>query len=247
MIEINNLSKKYNGANSYALENTTLKIEPGKIIGFIGHNGAGKSTTLKMITGVLTPTTGDVIINDYSVIKNELEAKKQFGYVPDTPDIFLKLTGFEYLNFMGTVYGVSPDELKQRINKLAEEYLMSDKMDDLIDSYSHGMRQKIVVMGALVHEPKILILDEPLTGLDPQASRFLKDSMKEHVSKGNTVLFSTHVLEVAEKLCDEILIINKGHIIYQGTLDSLKNQYSESESLEDIFFAITSKDDQATI
>lgn len=247
MIEIKDLSKQYGGSNNFALEKTNIKIEPGKIIGFIGHNGAGKSTTLKMITGVLSPTTGDVFINGYSITNDELKAKEQFGYVPDTPDIFLKLTGFEYLNFMGTVYGVDHSVLKERIDALAEQYLMSDKMQDLIDSYSHGMRQKIVVMGALIHEPKILLLDEPLTGLDPQASRFLKDSMKDHVAKGNTVLFSTHVLEVAEKLCDEILVINKGHIIYQGTLELLKEKYSESESLEDIFFTITSNDNQTTI
>lgn len=247
MIEINKLSKKYSGSKNFALEETSLVINPGKIVGFIGHNGAGKSTTLKMMTGVLSPSSGDVVINGYSVTNDELKAKEQFGYVPDTPDIFLKLTGFEYLNFMGTVYNVDPVVLKNRIKTISEQYLMSDKMDDLIDSYSHGMRQKIVVMGALIHEPKILILDEPLTGLDPQASRLLKDSMKEHVEKGNTVLFSTHVLEVAEKLCDEILVINKGHIIYQGTLESLKNKYSESESLEDIFFAITSSDDQTVI
>ncbi|MDF9866466.1 ABC-2 type transport system ATP-binding protein [Bacilli bacterium PM5-3] len=243
MIELKNISKKYGNSSKYAVQPTDLSIKPGKIIGFIGHNGAGKSTTLKMMTGVLTPSTGDVIINGYSITNDDLKAKKEFGYVPDSPDVFLKLTGFEYLNFMGTAYGVEPSILKKRIDELANQYLMSDKLGDLIDSYSHGMRQKIVVMGALVHEPHIMILDEPLTGLDPQASRLLKDSMKDHVAKGHTVLFSTHVLEVAEKLCDEILVINKGKFIYQGTLEALKEQYSESTSLEDIFFAITSEND----
>ena len=243
MIELKNISKKYGNSANYAVHPVDLFIKPGKIIGFIGHNGAGKSTTLKMITGVLTPSTGDVEINGHSITTDDLNAKKEFGYVPDSPDVFLKLTGFEYLNFMGTAYGVEPDILKKLIDELAATYLMSDKLADLIDSYSHGMRQKIIVMGALVHEPNIMILDEPLTGLDPQASRLLKDSMKEHVAKGKTVLFSTHVLEVAEKLCDEILIINKGKIIFQGTLESLKEQYNESESLEDIFFAITSEND----
>lgn len=243
MIKIENLSKKYTGAKDYALAPLNLSIEPGKIIGFIGHNGAGKSTTLKMMTGVLAPTTGDVTLNGHSIINDDIKAKQQFGYVPDSPDIFLKLTGYEYLNFIGNAYGVANEVLKERITSLADNYLMSDRLNDLIDSYSHGMRQKIIVMGALVHEPSIMILDEPLTGLDPTASRLLKDSMIEHVRKGNTVLFSTHVLEVAEKLCDEILIINKGSIIYQGTLESLKEKYKESENLEDIFFAITKEND----
>ena len=243
MIELKNISKKYSGSNTYAVEPTNLNIQPGKIIGFIGHNGAGKSTTLKMIMGILTPTTGDVFVNGYSITNDDIKAKSELGYVPDSPDVFLKLTGYEYLNFMGTAYGVEANVLKDRINELAKTYLMEDKLNDLIDSYSHGMRQKIIVMGALIHEPHIMILDEPLTGLDPQASRLLKDSMKDHVSKGHTVLFSTHVLEVAEKLCDEILIINHGKIIYQGTLDNLKAKYNESASLEDIFLDITSHND----
>lgn len=243
MIKIENLSKKYAGAKNYALNPTTIDIMPGNIIGFIGHNGAGKSTTLKMMCGILTPTTGDVLLNNHSITTDDIEAKKQFSYVPDNPDIFLKLTGFEYLNFIGSAYNVEPEVLKQRISELSEKFLMNDSLNSLIDSYSHGMRQKIVLMGAFVHEPKILILDEPLTGLDPVASRLLKDSMLDHVKKGHTVIFSTHVLEVAEKLCDEILIINKGSIIYQGTLDALKNTYQESQSLEDIFFAITKDND----
>ncbi|MEG0686618.1 MAG: ABC transporter ATP-binding protein [Erysipelotrichales bacterium] len=243
MIELKNISKKYGNSDVYAVHETSLEIKPGHIVGFIGHNGAGKSTTIKMITGVLEPTTGDVLIGGKSIKDDELEAKKQLGYVPDSPDIFLKLTGYEYLNFMATAYGIDAKTTKERIDKLAEEYLMSDRLGDLIDSYSHGMRQKIVVMGALVHEPDIFVLDEPLTGLDPQASRFLKDSMLEHAKKGNTVLFSTHVLEVAEKLCDEIIIINKGTIIYQGTLEELKLQYSEDKSLEEIFFEVTSQND----
>ncbi|WP_423363937.1 ABC transporter ATP-binding protein [Mycoplasma sp. P36-A1] len=247
MIKFIDLSKKYPGAKDYALQPTNMVIEPGKIIGFIGHNGAGKSTTLRMMTGILEPTTGDVTINGFSIKTQALEAKKQFGYVPDNADMFLKLTGLEYLNFIGTVYEVEDSVLKERISTLAEEYLMSDKLNDLIDSYSHGMRQKIIVMGALVHEPSVFLLDEPLTGLDPVASRFLKDSMKKHVEKGNTVLFSTHVLEVAEKLCDEIIIINGGKFIYQGTLDALKAKYPESESLEDIFFKITNSYDKATV
>ncbi|MDR1781418.1 MAG: ABC transporter ATP-binding protein [Bacilli bacterium] len=241
MIEINNISKKYSGSSDYVIKDMNLKIDSGKIIGFIGHNGAGKSTTLNMISGILEPTDGDILINGYSIINDALNAKMQFAYVMDSPDNFLKLTGYEYLNFIGNVYQIPADEINNRIKILADEYLMSDKLNQLIDSYSHGMRQKINVMGALLHEPSVFLLDEPLNGLDPQASKILKDSMKEHVKKGNTVLFSTHILEVAEKLCDEIIIINKGKIIYQGSLDDLQAQYEEGTSLEDIFLSITSK------
>lgn len=242
MIELKDLSKKYVGAKKYALADTTLSIKPGKIVGFIGHNGAGKSTTLKMITGALQPSSGDVFLNGYSITNQPLEAKKQFGYVPDSPDLFLKLTGREYLNFIGNIFEVNPAVLADRITSLADKYLLSDNLDNLIDSYSHGMRQKIMVMAALIHEPSIWLLDEPLTGLDPNASRLLKDSMIEHAQKGNLVLFSTHVLEVAEKLCDEILIVNKGVIVYQGTLEDLKQQYSDVDNLEDIFFKVTQND-----
>lgn len=242
MIELKDLSKKYVGSKNYALKPTTLSIKPGKIIGFIGHNGAGKSTTLKMITGSLQPTSGDVFLNGYSISHQPIDAKKQFGYIPDNPDLFLKLTGREYLNFIGNIFEVDDKILVERINTLAEEYLLKDNLDNLIDSYSHGMRQKIMVMAALIHEPSIWLLDEPLTGLDPTASRLLKNSMIEHAQKGNLVLFSTHVLEVAEKLCDEIIIINKGEIIYQGTLEALKEQYSETDNLEDIFFMVSGND-----
>jgi len=239
MIEFIDLAKKYPKANDYAVKLVSMKIDSGKIIGFIGHNGAGKSTTLKMMTGILPPSQGDVELNGYSITKDPMNAKRQFGYVPDSSDVFLKLTGLEYLNFIGKVYDVDDTTLKTRIDELSKEYLMDDKLNDLIDSYSYGMRQKIIVMGALLHDPSIFLLDEPLRGLDPVASKILKDSMVDHAKKGNTVLFSTHVLEVAEKLCDEIIVINKGEFIYHGTLDDLKAKYPESASLEDIFFKIT--------
>lgn len=237
MIELKGLAKKYAGSKVYALEKTDLTLNSGKIIGFIGHNGAGKSTTLKMMTGILEPTEGDVIINGKSILKDPLEARKEFGYVGDNPDLFLKLTGAQYLNFIGNVYGVDQEIINKRTVELAQNYLMEDSMNELIHSYSHGMRQKIMVMGALLHDPNVFILDEPLTGLDPTAARLLKNSMAEHAKKGNTVLFSTHVLEVAEKLCDEIIIINKGRIVYIGTLEQLKLVYPEL-SLEDIFFKV---------
>ncbi|MDR3215682.1 MAG: ABC transporter ATP-binding protein [Bacilli bacterium] len=240
MIKLNNISKKYGGSSKFAVAPVNLTIDDGKIIGFIGPNGAGKSTTLNMISGILSPSEGDILINNHSIIHDALEAKMEMSYVQDNPDVFLKLTGYEYLNFIGNAYKVEPSLLKERIATLSKEYLMDDKLNQLIDSYSHGMRQKIVVIGALIHDPKVLLLDEPLTGLDPQASRILKDSMRDHANKGNTVLFSTHVLEVAEKLCDEIIIINQGQIVYQGSLEDLKAKYQEGISLEDIFLTIIS-------
>lgn len=244
MIELKQVSKKYGSAKNYSLKTTDLVVPSGRIVGFIGHNGAGKSTTLNMISGILEPTTGEILVNGVSVIKDPIRAKQEMAFVPDNPDVFLKLTGYEYLNFIGNAYNVEPTVLKERIEKLAKEYLLEDRLNELIDSYSHGMRQKIVVMGALVHEPKVLLLDEPLTGLDPQAAKILKESMASHANKGNTVFFSTHVLEVAEKLCDEIVIVNKGEVIFQGTLDALKEQYKNEFSLEDIFLDITSKNVQ---
>lgn len=239
MIEIKNISKKYSGSSDLVIKNMNINVESGKIVGFIGQNGAGKTTTLNMISGVLEPTTGDIIINGHSIKEDPINAKMQFAYVQDSPDSFLKLTGYEYLNFIGNVYQMPIAEINSRITELADEYLMQDKLNQLIDSYSHGMRQKINVMGALLHEPSVFLLDEPLNGLDPQASKILKDSMKNHVKKGNTVLFSSHILEVVEKLCDEIVIINQGLIIYQGSLDNLQAQYEKGTSLEDIFLAIT--------
>lgn len=238
MIELINLSKKYSNNKELALTETTLTIPSGKIVGFIGHNGAGKSTTLNCIIGTVSPTTGDVLINGHSIKKNAIKAKQQFGYVSDSPNSFLKLTGYQYLNFIANIFKIEPMLAQERINKLADDFIMSDNLSNNIDSYSHGMRQKIFVMAALLHEPEVFILDEPLTGLDPQGSRILKDAMKEHAQKGKTVLFSTHVLEVAEKFCDEVIIINKGKIIYQGEFSELKRTYPSDYSLEDIFFKV---------
>ena len=190
-----------------------------------------------MITGITDPTEGEIIINGVSS-QNEKEMKLQFGYVSDTPDMFLKLKGIEYLNFLGTIYNVSKDERKNRIVELADKFELTSALGDKIQTYSHGMRQKIMVMGALLHNPKVWILDEPLTGLDPKSSFTLKEMMKEHASKGNTVFFSTHVLEVAEKLCDRIGIINKGKLVYEGTMEEIKEAYPNL-TLEEIFLEIT--------
>jgi ABC-2 type transport system ATP-binding protein len=238
MIEIKNVSKSYNGTTK-AVDNLTLTIPEGEIFGFIGPNGAGKSTTIKMITGIINADSGEVKINGVSIKDSPLEAKKQFGYVPDSPDMFLRLKGLEYLNFMADIYDVSKEARKEKIENLARRFELSDALGDRIQSYSHGMRQKIVLIGALIHEPSVWILDEPLTGLDPKASYTLKEMMREHVSNGKTVFFSTHVLEVAEKICDKVAIINKGNILFCGTLEEMREHFKTNESLEKMFLEIT--------
>ena len=236
MINIKNVSKEY-VEGIKAVDNLSIHIKPGEIYGFIGPNGAGKSTTIKMITGITDFTDGEIFINGISV-KDEKKMKMQFGYVSDSPDMFLKLKGIEYLNFLATIYNVPKEEKQKRILNLAEKFELTSVLGDKIQTYSHGMRQKIMVMGALIHEPKVWILDEPLTGLDPKSSYVLKEMMKEHAKKGNSVFFSTHVLEVAEKLCDRIGIINKGKLIYEGTMEEVKETYPNL-SLEEIFLEMT--------
>ena len=191
------------------------------------------------MTGVLNPDEGDILINGKSIQKEPLEAKRQFGLVPDSPDMFLRLKGIEYLNFMGDIYEVDTQVRQQRIEALAETFEMKEALNDKILSYSHGMRQKIIIMGVLINEPEVWILDEPMTGLDPQSSFRLKQMMKEHAAKGKTVFFSTHVLEVAEKLCDKIAIIAHGKMIYFGTLEDLRAQHGENQSLEELFLEVT--------
>ena len=221
MIKIQNVSKSYKKGNK-VVENLNLEIKDGEIFGFIGQNGAGKTTTIKMITGILEIDEGDIFIDGKSITKEPVESKKQFGLVPDSPDMFLKFSGIEYLNFIADCYNVSQENRTKSIEKLSKEFGIYDELEDKIESYSHGMRQKIVIIGVLLHNPKNWILDEPITGLDPKSSFDLKGLMKEHAGKGNTVFFSTHILEIAEKLCDRIAIINKGKIIFVGTLDELK-------------------------
>jgi ABC-type multidrug transport system, ATPase component len=238
MITIHDVTKKF--SDFKAVDHIDLTIPDGEIIGFIGPNGAGKTTTIKMMTGILDIDEGSIELNGIDISKHPIEAKKQFGFVSDDPDVFLRLKGIEYLNFMADIYGVEGQDRKERINYLVKEFEMEKALNDKIISYSHGMRQKIVVMGVLICNPRIWILDEPMTGLDPKSSYKLKQMMKEHANKGNTVFFSTHVLEVAEKLCDKVAIINHGKILYFGTLEDLKSQYGDNDSLEEIFMKVTS-------
>jgi len=238
MINIKNVTKSYNGTYK-AVDNLNLEIKDGEIFGLLGPNGAGKTTTIKMITGIIESTLGSIEINNIDINKDPIKAKEQFGYVPDSPDMFLRLTGIEYLNFMADVYGVSKDDRTIRINELSKRFEMSSAIGDKIQSYSHGMRQKIVIMGVIIHNPKVWILDEPMTGLDPKSAFILKEMMREHANAGNTVIFSTHVLEVAEKICDKVAIINKGQLIFNGTLNNMRDEFKENESLEEMFLEMT--------
>ena len=235
MVEVTNLTKSF--GEKIVVNDTTWTAKDGHITGFIGHNGAGKTTTLKMLTGALKPTKGTVKLNGIDITKNHLEAKKQFGYVSDSPDHFLRLKGIEYINLMADIYEVPTEKRAEKIKDISTRLGIYDALDNTILSYSHGMRQKVMIIGALIHEPSIWILDEPLLGLDPQSSYELKQMMKEHVSKGNSVIFSTHILEVADKLCDEVLIIKKGVMQFAGSVEDLKVKYN-SDDLEKIFLSL---------
>ena len=238
MIEIKNLSKSFIKGKK-VLDGINLEIKDGEIFGFLGPNGAGKTTTIKMITGILDIDEGDILIDKKSIITNPIEAKKQIGFVSDNPDVFLKLKGIEYLNFIADIYKV-PEEIRlKKIESLSKEFDIYNVLNDKIQNYSHGMRQKIIIISVLLHNPKNWILDEPLTGLDPKSSFNLKNKMKEHVKNNNTVFFSTHILEIAEKLCDRIGIINKGKLLFVGTLNEMREALKENASLEELFMEIT--------
>lgn len=240
MIEIKNVSKTYNG-NIKAIDNLSLKINDGEIVGFIGLNGAGKTTAIKMMTGILIPDSGSIKINGYDIVKDSLKAKQIIGYIADNPDMFLKLTGIEFINFIADIYRVPKDERVKRIKLFCERFGLSDVLDKPMQGYSHGTRQKMMVVAALVHDPEVWILDEPLIGLDPTSAYELKKMMREHADKGNAVFFSTHVLEVAEKLCDRIAIIDKGKIVFVGTLKELKDKYDKKD-LEKLFMEVIKND-----
>lgn len=237
MIELKNISKAYL-KNKNIIENLNLTIKNGEIFGFLGPNGAGKTTTIKMITGIIKPSNGEVYIDGISIKEKPLEAKKNFSYVPDSPDMFLSLTGNEYLNFMADMYDIPLKIRTERINNFAMQFEIIENLDQRILEYSHGIRQKIVLIGALLNDSNNLILDEPMVGLDPKAAYVLKKIMREYANANKTVLFSTHVLEIAEKICDRVCIINKGEIITIGTIDEIKQKFNNG-TLENIFLEIT--------
>ena len=241
MISIKNVSKSYDKKEKF-IEKLNLEIRDGEIFGFLGPNGAGKTTTIKMITGILEIDEGDILINNYSIKNQPIEAKRQFGFVPDNPDMFLRLKGIEYLNFMADIYEVTLEQREKLIEELTDLFDIKDVLNDRIQSYSHGMRQKIIIIGSLLHEPKNWIIDEPMTGLDPKSTFELKKIMKEIAEKNKTVFFSTHILDVAEKLCDRIGIINNGKLLFVGTLDEMRKELKENKSLEELYMEITKND-----
>jgi ABC-2 type transport system ATP-binding protein len=233
MLEIKNVSKSYDGKKK-AIDQINLSIEPGEIYGFIGHNGAGKTTLLKSIAGILSFDEGEINIHGYSIKKNPLQAKKLMAYIPDNPDIYESLSARQYLDFIADVFEIDLEKRNQRIEQYANMFEMTDRLNDPISEFSHGMKQKTVIMGALIHEPKVLLLDEPFVGLDPKASYLLKEVFHQLCEKGSLIFFSTHVLEVAEKLCDKVAIIKNGQIVTNGPT----NTVIEDDSLENIFMEL---------
>lgn len=237
MLKIENLVKVYASSDVRAVDGLSLELKKGEIFGFLGPNGAGKSTTIKCLTGILPITEGRIEINGYDLKTDPIRAKRSFGYVPDQHVVYNKLTGAEYVNFMADIYGVSTEDRKRRSEELFETFHLSDAKNSPISSYSHGMAQKICVIGALIHDPDLWVLDEPLTGLDPQAAFELKELMRAHCNKGKTVFFSSHVLDVVEKLADRVGIIDGGKLVAVGSVEELKS--SQNGSLEEVFLKIT--------
>ena len=233
MLEIRNLTKIYGGTKT-AVERLSLNVKAGDIYGFIGHNGAGKTTTIKCIVGICDFEQGEIWVDGKNVKKDSLACKKVMAYIPDNPELYEYLTGIQYLNFVADIYQVSGKEREQRIKREAEDFGLYQALGDLISTYSHGMKQKLAIIGALIHEPRLLILDEPFVGLDPEASLILKNKMHTFCERGNAIFFSTHVLEVAEKLCNRIAVIAEGHLVAEGEVAELTGD----KSLEEVFMEV---------
>lgn len=236
MLNIKNVTKVYSQGKK-AVDELVLDIGEGEIFGFIGPNGAGKTTTLKMITGIIAPTSGEIHIDGHSIRTDAVAAKKGFTFVPDHPEVYDAIKGIDYLNFIADMYEVSKTDRKERIERYTKLFQIDDALTQTINAYSHGMRQKLMICGALLPKPKLFILDEPHVGLDPHSAKVLKDLMKEHCESGGTVLFSSHVLEVVENLCDRVAIIHKGKLIACGSLEEIKQD--RTVSLEEIFLEMT--------
>lgn len=233
MLIIKNLTKIYKGGKK-AVDNLSLTVESGDIYGFIGHNGAGKTTTIKCIVGIHNFESGEITIDGISVKKNPIQCKEILAYIPDNPDLYEYLTGIQYLNFIADIFQISKAEREKRIQKETDAFEITLALGDLISSYSHGMKQKLAIIGALIHRPKLLILDEPFVGLDPKASVILKQKMHEMCSEGSAIFFSTHVLDVAEKLCNKVAIIKDGKLVASGLTESL----TKGENLESVFMEV---------
>ncbi|SKB98314.1 ABC-2 type transport system ATP-binding protein [Lysinibacillus sp. AC-3] len=244
ILDIKNFSKVYKGQKK-AVDNISLSVENGDVFGFIGHNGAGKSTTIKSVVGILDFEEGDIYIDGHSIKKEPLKCKSTFSYIPDSPELYEHLTGIQYLNFVADIFGVPEDVRVKRIKEHSGMFGITESLGNLISSYSHGMKQKLAITGAIIHEPKLLILDEPFVGLDPKAVVVLKEIMKKMTAKGNAIFFSTHVLDVAERLCNKVAMINHGKLVYSGTMDEIiQNQTLEEffmKELKDETFSNSSK------
>lgn len=232
MLKIENLTKQYD--DKKAVDNLSLHICPGEIYGFIGHNGAGKTTTLKACAGILQFDAGEIMIDGKSVKNEPIDCKKQIAYIPDNPDIYEFMSGIQFLNFVADVFAVSAKDRKERIRKYADAFELTADLAQPVSAYSHGMKQKLAIISAWIHEPKLIMMDEPFVGLDPKASHLLKEMMRETCSRGNAIFFSTHVLEVAEKLCDKVAIIKSGRLVKSGTMEEVKGD----DSLEEVFLEL---------
>jgi len=241
MIELKNVSKSYNNGRVKAVDDLTLTVRPGEIFGFLGPNGAGKTTTIKLIVGLLRPDSGTILVDGIDNQKDPVAVKAVTTYVPDTPLIYERLTGLEYLNFIGDVYGVPKADRLKRIEKWLDIFELAEAVTAPIQSYSHGMRQKIVLIAALLPAPRVMVLDEPMVGLDARSAHHMKEMMRTHCDAGGTLFFSTHIMEVAEKLCDRIGIIHRGRLIAHGTLEELRARDREDQSLEKIFLELTER------
>lgn len=239
MLTITNISKAYQKGRVKAVDELNLDVRPGEIFGFLGPNGAGKTTTIKMVVGLLKQDQGTILVNGHDTLKETLAAKASIGFVPDNPDLYDKLTGIEYINFIADIYRVDSAARQRRLSRLIEMFEISKAMGDLIGSFSHGMKQKLALTAALIHEPPLLILDEPMVGLDPRSAHLFKELMNEHCRQGKTVFFSTHILDVAERLCHRVGIIKKGQLIACGNMDDLRKTAAEKGSLESIFLELT--------
>lgn len=234
MLEIKNLKKTYKGGKT-AVANLSLSVKPGDIYGFIGHNGAGKTTTIKCVVGIHDFDEGEILVDGVSIRKDPIRCKKVLAYIPDNPDLYDYLTGIQYLNFMADIFEIPAEEREQRIREEADAFEITSALGDLISSYSHGMKQKLAIIGALIHQPRLLILDEPFVGLDPKAALVLKNKMHQLCEAGSAIFFSTHVLDVAEKLCNKIAIIRQGELIAAGKTEKLTG----GASLESVFMEVT--------
>lgn len=239
MIRLINLTKKFN--EILAVDHINLEVKSGSIMGFIGPNGAGKTTTIKMMVGILKPTYGKILLNGIDISKEPLKAKYIVGYIPDRPFIYEKLTGYEFLLFISSLYDISKEEADHRIDSLLDRFELLDFKDELIETYSHGMKQRLIMCSAFIHDPDILIIDEPMVGLDPKGIKMIKELLKSYANKGKTIFVSTHSLDMAEAISDEIAIINKGKVIANGTIDELRMKAGISGELEDIFLKLTTK------